>query len=144
MPFTLNTDNKNKFSFIPQKIDYGNIAYQVQTTMDSVNQTMQNWKNYRQALGVKTKEEEETERSQQLEKDKKEALEKSSQIWSELGNSENVYDWYNAHQPDPQKQAEFQRNGEIVAGIGSTIATLPFTAGMTLRESRSNKSYNKR
>ena len=127
MPFTLNTTNK--FSFTPQKIDYGNIANQVQATMDSVNQTMQNWKNYRQSLGVKTKEEEEAERLQQLERDKKAAVEKSSAIWSELGNSEDVYDWYNAHEPDPQKQAEFAQKGAQTAGYLSTIPLTVLSAG---------------
>ena len=47
-----------------------------------------------------------------------------------LWNSEDPYEVYNTYQTDPEEQAEFQHNGEMVAGIGSTIATLPFTAGM--------------
>ena len=74
MPFTLNTTNK--FSFTPQKIDYGNITNQVQAAMDSVRQTTQNWTNYRQSLGIKTKEEKEAERLQQLERDKKSSFTK--------------------------------------------------------------------
>jgi hypothetical protein len=48
----------------------------------------------------------------------------------DLWNSEDPYEVYNAYETDPAKQAEFQRNGQMIAGIGSTIATLPFTAGM--------------
>jgi hypothetical protein len=36
---------------------------------------------------------------------------------------------YNTYQTDPEKQEEFRRNGETTAGILSTVATLPFTAG---------------
>lgn len=49
----------------------------------------------------------------------------------DLWNSEDPYEVYNAYQTDPEKQEEFRRNGETTAGILSTIATLPFTAGMT-------------
>lgn len=102
------------------KIDYGNL------NIPDVQQTMDNFENWRKSQGYKTEE----EKKKRLEEEKKKALAKSSQIWADLGNSEDVYAWYNAHEPNPEKQAEFQRNGEMVAGIGSTIATLPFTAGM--------------
>lgn len=48
----------------------------------------------------------------------------------DLWNSEDPYEVYNVYETDPTKQAEFRRNGQIVAGVGSTLATLPFTAGM--------------
>lgn len=48
----------------------------------------------------------------------------------DLWNSEDPYEVYNAYETDPTKQAEFRRNGQMVAGVGSTLATLPFTAGM--------------
>lgn len=48
----------------------------------------------------------------------------------DLWNSEDPYEVYNTYETDPAKQAEFQRNGQMVAGVGSTIATLPFTAGL--------------
>lgn len=76
------------------------------------------------------KAETEEEKKKRFEEEKKKALAKSSQIWDDLGNSEDVYEWYNAHESDPQKQEEFRRNGETTAGVLSTIATLPFTAGM--------------
>ena len=48
----------------------------------------------------------------------------------DLWNSEDPYEVYNVYETDPVKQAEFRRNGQMVAGVGSTLATLPFIAGI--------------
>lgn len=99
------------------KIDYGNL------NIPDMQQTMDNFENWRKSQGYKTEEE-------KLE-DLKSKTQAAQQKFNELGlwNSEDPYEVYNTYQTDPEKQAEFKRNGEMVAGIGSTIATLPFTAG---------------
>ena len=48
----------------------------------------------------------------------------------DLWNSEDPYEVYNVYETDPVKQAEYSRNAQMVAGVGSTLATLPFTAGI--------------
>jgi hypothetical protein len=63
----------NKFSFNRLKL-----YYQLQDLNNSANKTIANFNNTVNSLGLKT--EEKAEKSQQLEKDKKAALEKSSKI----------------------------------------------------------------
>lgn len=100
------------------KIDYGNLY------VPDVQQTTNNFENWRKSQGYKTEEEKQEDLKAEMQADQQRFNEQG--LW----NSEDPYEVYNAYQTDPEKQAEFQRNGEMVAGIGSTVATLPFTAGM--------------
>ncbi len=101
------------------KIDYGNLNLNI----PDVQQTIKNFENWRKSQGYKTEEEKQEEL--------KAEMQAAQQRFNDQGlwNSEDPYEVYNAYQTDPEKQSEFQRNGEMVAGIVSTIATLPFTAG---------------
>lgn len=100
------------------KIDYRNLY------IPDAQQTIDNFENWRKSQGYKTEEEKQ--------EDLKTEMQAAQQRFNEqdLWNSEDPYEVYNTYQTDPEKQEEFRRNGEMVAGIGSTIATLPFTAGM--------------
>ena len=103
------------------KIDYGNLNLNI----PDVQQTIKNFENWRKSLGYKTEEEKQEDLKAEMQADQQRFNEQG--LW----NSEDPYEVYNAYQTDPEKQEEFRRNGETTAGILSTVATLPFTAGMT-------------
>lgn len=96
-------------------IDYSGI---VVPDLSGVQQTVDNLDEWRKSQGYRTNEEK-----------LKEAQEKASAAMAELGNSEDVYDWYNAFQDDPKKQAEFRQQGAQGAGLLMTVPLTIASAG---------------
>lgn len=103
------------------KIDYTGIQV---PDIESVKKTAQQFTDWRRSMGFQTEE----EKNAALKAEMQAAQQRFND--QNLWNSEDPYEVYNTYEIDPAKQAEFQRNGQMVAGVGSTIATLPFTAGM--------------
>ena len=103
------------------KIDYTGIQI---PDIESIKRTSQQFTDWRRSMGFQTEE----EKNAALKAEMQAAQQRFND--QDLWNSEDPYEVYNTYETDPAKQAEFQRNGQIVAGVGSTIATLPFTAGM--------------
>lgn len=97
------------------KIDYTGIQI---PDIEAIKRTSQQFTNWRRSMGFQTEEEK-----------LKEAQERASAAWAELGNSEDVYDWYNALQPDPRKQAKFREDGAKTAGWLMTIPMTIASAG---------------
>lgn len=110
------------------KIDYTGIQVpdieSVRKTAQQFRDSSQQFTNWRRSMGIQTEE----EKNAALKAEMQAAQQRFND--QDLWNSEDPYEVYNAYETDPAKQAEFQRNGQMVAGVGSTIATLPFTAGM--------------
>ena len=108
----------NKFLQQPKlftPIDYSGV---VVPDLSGVQQTVDNLDEWRKSQGYRTNEEK-----------LKEAQEKASAAIAELGNSEDVYDWYNAFQDNPRKQAEFRQQGAQVAGLLMTVPLTIASAG---------------
>lgn len=103
------------------KIDYTGIQI---PDIESIKRTSQQFTDWRRSMGFQTEE----EKNAALKAEMQAAQQRFND--QDLWNSEDPYEVYNTYETDPTKQAEFRRNGQIVAGVGSTIATLPFTAGM--------------
>lgn len=93
------------------KIDYGDLY--TPNTLD-VQQTSKNFEDWRKSQGYKTVQEKMQEAMARMPEDI---------------NSEDVYDWYNAYQPDPKKQAEFRYQGAKATGALMTIPMTIFSAG---------------
>lgn len=103
------------------KIDYTGIQI---PDIEAIKRTSQQFTNWRRSMGFQTEE----EKNAALTAEMQAAQQRFND--QDLWNSEDPYEVYNVYETDPVKQAEFRRNGQMVAGVGSTLATLPFTAGI--------------
>ena len=103
------------------KIDYTGIQT---PDIETIKRTSQQFADWRRSMGFQTEE----EKNAALTAEMQAAQQRFND--QDLWNSEDPYEVYDVYETDPTKQAEFRRNGQMVAGVGSIIATLPFTAGM--------------
>ena len=103
------------------KIDYTGIQI---PDIEAIKRTSQQFTDWRRSMGFQTEE----EKNAALTAEMQAAQQRFND--QDLWNSEDPYEVYNVYETDPIKQAEFRRNGQMVAGVGSTLATLPFTAGI--------------
>lgn len=101
---------------------YTNIDYE-NVPQFNVQQTMQDFENYRKSQGYRTKEEKQEELAKEMQAAQYRFNEQG--LW----NSEDPYEVYNAYVTDPRKQAEFRQQGVQTAGYLSTIPMTVFSAG---------------
>ena len=117
-------EQDNKYTF-PRQEQYLN---EVAAILERTQGTADRFRDRMHSMGFYTEEEKKEMELQKLKAEMDAAQQRFNE--QDLWNSEDPYEVYNAYETDPRKQAEFAQQGATTAGVLSTVATLPFTAGL--------------